>query len=218
MKLSTSSNSQKTPFSRNRTFFYYITDRRQLEGASLDSCIHRALKWGVDFVQIREKDLDDRSLFELTLRVVDLAHGSKTRILVNGRADIALAAGADGVHLPSNSFRVSEIRPWSPKTFLIGVSVHSQKEIRRAHKDGADYVLVGHLFETPSKSGYGNPLGLEFLHEACIGTSIPVIGLGGIRPDRIESVLSAGAAGVAGISLFQKKPEFSQLKKLYPGR
>ena len=119
MKLSTSSNSQKTPFSRNRTFFYYITDRRQLEGASLDSCIHRALKWGVDFVQIREKDLDDRSLFELTLRVVDLAHGSKTRILVNGRADIALAAGADGVHLPSNSFRVSEIRPWSPKTFLI---------------------------------------------------------------------------------------------------
>jgi thiamine-phosphate pyrophosphorylase len=218
MKLSTSSNSQKAPFSHNQTFFYYITARRQLTGISLDSCIRRALKWGVDFVQIREKDLDDRSLFELTRRVVHLAHGSKSRILVNGRVDIALAAGADGVHLPSDSFRVSEIRPWSSNNFLIGVSVHSQKEIQRAHEDGADYVLVGHLFETPSKSGYGNPLGLEFLRNACTRTPIPVFGLGGIRPDRIESVLNAGAVGVAGISFFQKKPEFSQLKKLYPGR
>jgi thiamine-phosphate pyrophosphorylase len=215
MKLSTLSNSQKAPFSHNRTFFYYITDRRQIKGISLDSCIRRALRWGVDFVQIREKDLDDRSLFELTRSVVDLAHGYKTRILLNGRADIALAAGADGVHFPSDSFRVSEIRPWSPNTFLIGVSVHSQKEIQRAHKDGADYVLVGHLFETPSKSGYGNPLGLEFLHKVCAGTPIPVIGLGGIRPDWIESVLNAGAVGVAGISLFQENKLFMDLKKRY---
>jgi thiamine-phosphate pyrophosphorylase len=218
MKLSTSSKYPRAPFSHNRTFFYYITDRRQLTGISLDSCIRRALKWGVDFIQIREKDLDDRSLFEMTRHVVDLAHGSKSRILVNGRADIALAAGAHGVHLPSESFRVSEIRPWLPEKYLIGVSVHTGSEVRRACGDGADYLILGHIFPTPSKSGYGHPLGLEYLRRVCVGASIPVFGLGGIQADRIESVLDSGAAGVAGISLFQKKSEFSQLKKLYPGR
>ena len=172
----------------------------------------------MDFIQIREKDLDDRSLFEMTRHVVDLAHGSKSRILVNGRADIALAAGADGVHLPSDSFRVSEIRPWFPEKYLIGVSVHTRSEVRRACGDGADYLILGHIFPTPSKSAYGHPLGLEYLRKVCVGASIPVFGLGGIQADRIESVLDSGAAGVAGISLFQKKPEFSQLKKLYPGR
>ncbi|MEJ2247441.1 MAG: thiamine phosphate synthase [Acidobacteriota bacterium] len=218
MKLSTSSNSQKAHFSHNRTFFYYITDRRQFTEISLDSCIRRALKWGVDFVQIREKDLDDRALFELTRRVVDLAHGYKSRILVNGRADIALAAGADGVHLPSDSFRVSEIRPWFPKKYLIGVSVHTESEVRRACGDGADYLILGHIFPTPSKSGYGNPLGLEYLRKVCVGASIPVFGLGGIQADRIESVVESGAIGVAGISLFQENKLFMNLKKRYKTR
>jgi thiamine-phosphate pyrophosphorylase len=214
--LSTSRNSQKAFFTDKRPLFYYITSRRQLDGISFNTCIRRALKWGVDFIQIREKDLPDRTLFELTLRVLDLAHGTKCRILVNGRADIALAAGAHGVHLPSGSLRVPDIRSWLPKGFIIGISVHTRSEIRRASSDGADYLLLGHLFPTPSKSAFGSPLGLEYLRKVCAGASLPVIALGGIQADRIESVLEAGAVGVAGISLFQKKPDFTALKKLYP--
>ena len=172
----------------------------------------------MDFIQIREKHLSDRALFELTRRVVKLAGQTKCRILVNGRADIARAAGAHGVHLPSDSLNVSEIRPWLPKDFLIGISVHSTSEVKIACVEGADYILLGHLFPTPSKSGYGSPLGLDKMRQVCSGFPVPVFGLGGINADRIESVLNSGAVGVAGIRLFQNKSEFDDLKKLYPSR
>jgi thiamine-phosphate pyrophosphorylase len=196
-----------------RPLFYYITDRRQLTGISLVRCIRRALDWGVDFIQIREKDLCERALYELTRRVVSMARGMKCRILVNGRADIALAAGAHGVHLPSTGLQVSEIRPWLPENFCIGVSVHTMPEIRRACAQNADYLLLGHVFPTRSKSGLGPPLGLDYLRNICSTVTLPVFGLGGIRPQSIGSVLEAGAAGIAGISLFQKRVDFSQLKK-----
>lgn len=211
-----SKNSQKAFFTHNRPFFYYITDRRQLPGASFYACIRRVLKWGVHCIQIREKDLTDRALFELTRRVVDLASGTGCRILVNGRADIALAAGAHGVHLPSGGLRISDIQPWLPDTFILGRSVHSRKELLQAVNEGADYVILGRPFSTPSKPESGDPLGLEYLRKACSGISTPVFGLGGIGPDRIQSVFDAGAAGVAGIRLFQERTAFNQLKKLYP--
>jgi len=194
--------------------FYYITDRRQLSGIRLTACIRRALDWGVDFIQIREKDLSARALYDLTCRIVSLARPTRTRILVNGRADIALAAGAHGVHLPSAGLRAQALRSWLPKNFCIGVSVHSMREIRQACADGVDYILVGHLFPTRSKEGFGAPLGLEFLRKACAETGTPVFGLGGIRPELMPSVFESGAAGVAGISLFQKNDEFRKLKKL----
>ena len=166
-------------------------------------CIRETLAWGVDFIQIREKDLADRALFELTRRVVALAEDTACRVLVNGRADIALAAGAHGVHLPSTGLQIPDLRTWLPSNFLIGVSVHTMVEIRRACAWNPDYLLMGHIFPTRSKAAFGLPLGLNRLRKACSGVSVPILGLGGITPDSIELVLNAGAAGVAGISLFQ---------------
>ena len=216
--MSDSSAFQEASFPDRRPLFHYITDRGQLAGISLIACIRRALDWGVDFVQIREKDLPDRKLFELTSRAVALSRGKKGRILVNGRADIALAAGAHGVHLPSMGLRISEIRTWIPGGFVVGVSVHTEPEIRDASALGADYVLLGHVFPTESKRNSGPGLGLGFLQKACSKTSIPVLALGGMQPDSISPVLKAGAAGVAGISLFQKKSEFNKLKKTVASR
>jgi thiamine-phosphate pyrophosphorylase len=190
-------------FPSNRPLFYYITDRTRLQGASLITCIRRAIKWGVDFIQIREKDLEDGALFDLTRSALAHARGTKCRILVNGRADIALAAGAHGLHLPSTGLQIADLRPWVPDDLCIGVSVHTLPEIRRACAQGANYLLLGHIFPTESKAGHGSPLGLRRLKNACSISSVPVLGLGGIKLELIGSVLGAGAAGVAGISLFQ---------------
>ena len=154
-------------------------------------------------MQIREKDLVDRELFELACRAVAMARGTDCRVLVNGRADIALAAGAHGVHLPSTGLEIRDIRKWLPRDFLVGVSVHTAPEIRRACAQGADYLLLGHIFPTESKRGFGPPLGLGRLKKVCSSVPVPVLGLGGIQPGLIDPVLAAGAAGVAGIGLFQ---------------
>ena len=175
--------------------------------------IRRAIAWGVDFIQIREKDVSDRDLFNITCRGVSMSRGTKCRILVNGRADIALAAGAHGVHLPSEGLKVSEIRAWIPKGFIVGVSVHTESETMDACEQNADYVLLGHVLPTASKREYGPSLGIDFLQRVCSRASIPVFALGGMRSRSVDPVLAAGAVGVAGISLFQKKAEFTRLKK-----
>jgi thiamine-phosphate pyrophosphorylase len=214
MELFTLKACRKTVTHDKRPLFYYITDRRQLAGTSLKKCVRRALDWGVDFIQIREKDLQDRALFELTRDAVSMARGTQCKILVNGRADVALAAGAHGVHLPSFGLKIPDIKPWLPKRFYIGVSVHTMREIRLACAQKADYLLLGHIFLTESKSDYGPCLGLDYLRAACLKSSVPIFGLGGVRPELIGSVLQTGAVGIAGISLFQKKDEFNRLKKL----
>ncbi len=182
---------------------YYITDRKQA-GQSLLPLISRAVANGVHFIQIREKDLPDRELFELACCAVTLAVRTKCRILVNGRADVALAAGAHGVHLPSTGLRISDLRPWVPRGFLIGVSAHSLRDALRASAEGADYVLLGPVFPTESKLRYGPPLGLSYLRRVCSRVPLPVLGLGGISEDKVADVLATGAAGVAGITMFQR--------------
>jgi thiamine-phosphate pyrophosphorylase len=216
MKSRISRNTPKAFSTSRRPFFYYITNRRQLTGPAFEACIRRVLRWGVDCIQVREKDLSDRILFEKVRHVVDLARGTDCKILVNGRADIAMAAGAHGVHLPSTGLRPPDIRSWLPGDFLIGISVHTDEEIRRACDEGADYLLLGHVFPTPSKSGLGKPVGLEFLKKVCGTASLPVFALGGIHADKIGPAVEAGATGVAGISLFQNKEEFAALKNAYP--
>jgi thiamine-phosphate pyrophosphorylase len=207
-----SKRTSKYTFHDKRPLFYYITDRRQLTGLALSDCIRRALAWGVDFIQIREKDLAERELFDWTCRIAAMARGTGCRILVNGRADIALAAGAHGVHLPSSGLRPSDIRPWLPEDFLIGLSVHSINEVRDDFVQGADYVLAGPVFPTASKLRYGPPIGLKRLQQICSRARLPVFGLGGIHPEVIGSVLDSGASGIAGISIFQNNAQFKALR------
>ena len=216
MKSHTSKRAREIFPCTKRPVYYYITDRSQLSSRSLAASIRRALDWGVDCIQIREKDLSERALYDLTRRVVSMARGTGCKILVNGRADVALAAGADGLHLPSSGLRIRDVRAWSPARFYIGISAHTMREIRDACAEGADYILLGHVFPTASKEALGPDLGLKFLRKACSASTVPILGLGGMSPESIESVLEAGAAGIAGISLFQKSTEFSRLKKLVP--
>ena len=202
------------------TSFYYITDRHSLPVPNEASLLRRTRKiiaWGVDFIQVREKDLPDRRLFDLTRRIVEIARETPRalpcHVIVNGRADIALAAGADGVHLASSGIGISAIRAWTPKNFIVGVSVHTMHEIREACVENANYILVGHVFPTASKEGMGAAVGVDFLRRACRVSSVPILALGGIKAEHIPAVLQAGAAGVAGISLFQKNEEFTRLYK-----
>ncbi len=201
--MSTSDRDRSGVFPARRPLYYYITDRKQIPSGRLPARVRRLVRWGVDFIQIREKDLDDKSLFLLTSEIVRLARGSPCRILVNGRADIALAAGADGVHLPAQGLRVEDLRPWVPAGFLIGCSTHNRKEALRARDSGADYILLGPVFATPSKAGLGSPLGLARFAEICGRIDLPVFGLGGITCETAPLVLKSGAAGIAGIRLFQ---------------
>ena len=157
----------------------------------------------IDLFQIREKKLTARTLFELTLRAVEITAGSETRLLVNDRADIARGAGADGVHLTANSIRPEVIRRTFGEEFLIGVSTHSLAEVHKASSAGADFAVFGPVFETTSKPDYGSPVGIPGLQQAAQAVApFPVLALGGVSLTNASECLRAGASGIAAISLF----------------
>lgn len=151
-----------------------------------------------DWVQVREKEMTARALTALTRQLV----GRGARVIVNTRADVALAAGADGVHLPGGSIAPGRLREWVGAAFLIGVSCHSIGEVEKAEREGADYVFLSPVFPSPSKPGYGPPLGTAALAEACRRVRIPVLALGGVNEDNALACVEAGAAGFASITAF----------------
>ncbi len=183
---------------------YYITDRKPLGGIpELLDAIARNLARGVDYIQIREKDLGVADLLALGRAALALPNPHGTRILMNHRTDLALACGAHGVHLTSDDVPPCHIRRITPPGFVIGVSCHSVHDLRAAAS--ADFAVFGPVFYTPSKASYGEPAGLEALGEACRTAAIPVLALGGIDEQKAESCIQAGAAGIAAIRMFQSR-------------
>jgi thiamine-phosphate pyrophosphorylase len=165
--------------------------------------VSAAVTAGIQLIQIREKQLTTRVLFELTTRVVAIARGSSTRVLVNDRADIAASAGADGVHLTTRSLGADVIRKMFGANFLIGASTHSLTEAQTACREGADFAVFGPIFPSPSKGKHGPALGAAPLIEATRELApFPLLALGGISIENVNECLSAGASGIAGITLF----------------
>jgi thiamine-phosphate pyrophosphorylase len=188
-----------------------------LEDLSLT--IHRALVAGVDWVQIREKDLSSRALLTLARDAVAKAKGH-SRVLINDRLDVAVAARAGGVHLGEASLPVAQVAQWirkaradgrARKDFLAGASCHSLESARQAEHDGADYIFFGPVFATPSKAAFGAPQGIEPLREVCTSLRIPVLAIGGITLGNARLCLEAGAAGIAAIRLFQEAPNIAKV-------
>ena len=199
----------------------YVTDRRSLPLATSSDAIPMLLKSisavaaaGVDWIQLREKDLGGRDWFDLASAAMQVVRqqAPRTRIIVNDRVDVALAAGAGGVHLSENGFSLPDARrlvtrfeqdSGKPLDFLIGVSCHSLGSALGAARDGADYIYFSPIFHTPSKAFYGPPQGVDRLRQICKAVSIPVVAIGGITIENAPSCYAAGAAGVAAIRLFQ---------------
>jgi thiamine-phosphate pyrophosphorylase len=191
----------------------YITDRISLQPKPLLPQIVAAINAGVDLVQIREKDLGPRDLGPLVSAALAAARGTSTRIIVNERVDVALAWGAHGAHLGTRSIPASAVRSCTPADFLVGVSCHSLAEARDAESAGADYIVLGPVFPTPSKSLYGPPLGIEKFAEITRRLKVPVLALGGISKERVKACLQAGARGIAGIRIFQECDSLESLVK-----
>ena len=174
------------------------------EFASVLELVSAAVAANVSLIQIREKDLTARVLQELVTASAKLTKASQTRLLVNDRADIAQAAGADGVHLTARSLAPDVVRRTFGPEFLIGVSTHSVAELREARDQNADFAVFGPVFATESKRSYGEPLGAAKLAEVVSDLSpFPILAIGGVTLDNATNCFDAGAVGVAAIGIFQ---------------
>jgi thiamine-phosphate pyrophosphorylase len=185
---------------------YLITDRMQTAGRALPAVVADALRGGLRAVQLREKDLTAAQLFELAVELRRLTREYGAKLLINDRIDVALAVGADGVHLGKAGLPVPEARRILGSERLIGYSAHSADEALQAQLGGADFVTLGPVYHTPSKALYGEPPGLRALAEASSILTIPVFALGGVKQSSVAEVLSAGAHGVALISAVMAAP------------
>lgn len=203
----------------------YVTDRHLLnEAAPADALlehVQNAAAAGVDWIQIREKDMSARELMELTRCALASIHRAAARnenkqpkVIVNDRIDVALAAGAAGVHLSTASVPAAHAISWlrsgnAPVDFSVGFSCHSIAEAIAAEEAEVNYIFFGPVYETPSKANLGNPQGIEKLAEVCRSVTIPVLAIGGITETNASACIKAGASGVAAIRMFQRKKDSS---------
>ncbi len=194
---------QENPIYRIQTVdfkLYLITDRKLFARySSFVSAVRQALKGGVRAIQLREKDVGTRELLKMAYTMRELTDRFNARLFINDRFDIAIAVGADGVHLTQNSIPAVAVRKAVKKKLLIGVSTHSLKEAIEAEKGGADFITVGPVYRTLSKLRYGKPMGLDTFKKITSRMSIPVFAIGGIKSSNIEYIKEAGAYGAAMI-------------------
>ena len=204
---------------------YYITDRAQFPGSECErrerllAKIAEAARCGVDYVQLREKNLAARELEALARKAMETirASGRRTRLLINSRTDVALAAGADGIHLRSKDVSPEDVRKiWQlakgPKDLILAVSCHTGTEVAAAEKAAADFVVFGPIFGKQD-GPESRPAGLDLLR-AVSRSRIPVFALGGVTPENAALCADAGAEGVAGIRLFQESSVTAIVAKL----
>jgi thiamine-phosphate pyrophosphorylase len=191
--------------------FCLVTDgRRTLRDPEnrdeLVELVRHAAAAGVNLVQVRERNLDDRHLLALTRSIVHAVEGTAAKVVVNDRVDIALAGGADGVHLRADSPPAEVVRAMVPAEFLIGRSVHGESEAITAARTGVDYLILGTIFPTASKPAGAAWLGIEALERAAGAIHVPILAIGGITARHVGSLAAAGAAGFAAIGLFAGMP------------
>jgi thiamine-phosphate pyrophosphorylase len=180
---------------------YLITDRKFFNAqCSMYMTMETALEAGVRAIQLREKDLSVRQLFDMAVWMRELTEEYGAKLFINDRVDVALSVGADGVHLGLNSIPAHAVRKISGDKLIVGVSTHSIEEAAGAERDGADFITLGPIYETPSKLKYGKPIGVGAIGDVRSRISIPVFAVGGIKPDRVKEVMDAGADGIAMIS------------------
>lgn len=186
---------------------YLITDRGLAPGGDLCAALDGPLAAGVGLVQLREKDLPARDLLAMARAVKARTDAAGARLLINDRADVAVAAGAAGVHLTSADPPVAEVRAWLGPDALIGVSTHTAAEAARAGRAGASFVTFGPVFDTPSKRGLGTPVGTAALGEAVRSAGVPVFALGGVDRGRLAQVAATGCHGIAVIRAVLAAPD-----------
>jgi len=176
-----------------------VTDRHRTRGRSLPSVLKQAVNAGLPAVQLRERDLSTSELLLLAQEIRSITSRRAVPLIINDRVDLMLALNLDGVHLRANSLPISAVRRLAGADRLIGISTHSLAEVQEANGEGADYVVFGPIFDTPSKRQFGSPVGLEQLAEVCSRSAVPVFAIGGVTRAFVPDVLRAGAHGVAVI-------------------
>jgi thiamine-phosphate pyrophosphorylase len=179
---------------------YVVTDRQLTGGRPLRLVVEAALRGGTRAFQLREKDLSPRELYPLALEMRQLTQAYGARLLINDRVDVALAVDADGVHLTTTSLPASIARRVLGPERLIGVSTHTLTEAQAAADEGADFLVFGPVFFTPSKAPYGQPVGLDALRAVRAAVNVPILAIGGVKKANLDQVLAAGADGIAVIS------------------
>jgi len=193
---------------------YLITDRK-VATKPLPEAVRLALEGGVKAVQLREKDLPVRELLSLAkeLRAITREYGAK--LFINDRVDVAVAVGADGVHLGGQSMPVDAVRKVVGKVMKIGVSTHSGEEARAAEAGGADFITFGPIFETPSKAKYGIPVGIDAIKKLKNEVDAPIFALGGINSGNVNHVVVSGASGIAMISAILAAPDIKEAAAMF---